>query len=474
MYRTTRSDGERVWRASESVTPPGGKPQKIRGEGPTADLAKERLAANVLRWKVRHGLVEANTAPETTAPTQTEVVVLTVHGWLNQWLGQHSDDEMSPGTRYGHERAIRNHIAPALGSIALTELTTGDIRTFVSTTLPAKRKPKDASQPLLGASAIRRIYFVLNSALNEAVKQELIPSNPGNRMDRPARTRRPSEQVEERTGDATVILRNIEGRDDYLRWMLAFYGLRQSEVLGLTDDCLLNLQDAEKASLDVKQQLGRRYKQHGCGHANLQGQHPCGKSDGRSCPKARGLEGLYLKEPKTQAGVRRIPLTGHLLTAARKHLRKQRALRQSPTFAPLPGLGTLLFTSPTGAPRRHQDDSRAWRALLEELEIPHMRGHLARHLTVSILAASGAMPSTIALIVGHSDIASQAVYTHLNQNAMRSPLRSLEDALHGEDGDVDTATVADPLEALRLENARLLEENQRLRLELEGLRRLTD
>lgn len=484
VYRTTRADGERIWRASASVTPPGGKAQKVRGEGATADLAKERLAANVLRFQVRHGLAPAPDAPEPSQPTSASpVVVLTVHGWLNQWLDMQSEDEMSPGTRYGHERSIRNHIAPALGHIALTELTTADVRTFVATTLPAKVHPKDKERRLLGASAIRRIYFVLNSALNDAVKLEYIPSNPANRMDRPPRTNRPSENVEGRTNDATVILTNLEERDDYVRWLLAFYGVRQSEALGLTDDCLVNLEDDATAALDIKQQLGRRYKRHGCGQANLQGDYPCGRTVGRDCPKARGKEGLYLKETKTEAGVRRIPLSGRLLTALRTHLRKQRRFRATdPKFDPLEGMHYLLFTSPTGKPRKHQDDGLAWRTLLKELDIPHMRGHLARHMTVSLLAESGAMPSTIALIVGHSDIAAQEVYTHLNQRVMRAPLQQLEQTLHGgveedestpsdEPAEAEVSRLREQVATLQQEKDRLTSEVSRLEAELTSLRR---
>lgn len=451
IYKVTVK-GREVWRAVATVAVVDGRQHKVYGSSPTRKQAIERLEANVLKWKVKEGLLPVSALPQVEPEVATdEDGELTVQQWLTRWLAERPVDGLAGSTRYAYQATIRNHLVPAIGSHKLSELTDAHIRVLMTVTLPNKRKADGSA--LLSSTAMRSAYFILKKALSEATKQSLISDNPCLRVDPPKRSRRPDENIAERKNEAKHILANLrdrvetvvqnrqaseaekaKARADYLRWLLAFYGLRQSEALGLTDDCF-DVTNEDESFLKVKQQLARRYKVHGCGEYNSEGKYPCGERAGIKCPQAKGESGLHIKrDTKTKSSERTIPLSKDVRTAYFSHHLAQQRFRLSDSFDPIKGMETLTFTSKTGKPRKHQADNKAWRELLDELGLDHIRGHVARHITVSILAEQNVPASIIKLIVGHSDEIAQQTYTHLSSEAMRKPLQNLGSMLGLDDG----------------------------------------
>ena len=87
--------------------------------------------------------------------------------YATSWPAQH------PGLRRRtvelYESELRLHILPALGDVAIGELTVGRVRTWRSTML-ATGSP--------GPSTVAKCYRLLRAILNTAVEDEVIARNP--------------------------------------------------------------------------------------------------------------------------------------------------------------------------------------------------------------------------------------------------------------------------------------------------------
>lgn len=421
----TRRNGDRVkvWRASRTAyITDDGKQVKVYGEGATQAAAIERREANWTKLQVRRGqlpLEAMNRAPSDLR--------LTVTDWLWRWHAQLSPQDVNEGTRAQYASRIRLHLDPHIGKVPVRLLDEQRVEELVYTTLPSKKKVaagKETNEPLLSATAVRSVFFVLSAALDYAVKKKIVERNVCKSIKTPKRTKKTDTGIHRLTWAPQHLLSKLEGTPDEARWILAFYGLRQSEVLGLTDDCL-RLNTKSRATLTIKQQLARHKSEHGCGRPEGN-KFPCGERYSHNCPKMKGSTGLYIKEdPKTEAGRRVIPVMEPLLSVLSEHMKRQKTLRESSSFAPLSGMEKLVFTTPTGKPRKHQVDNAQWRALLEQHSVPHMRGHVARHITVSLLIAQGVPADVVKRIVGHSDIITTEHYTHLSVQEARQPLAGL-------------------------------------------------
>lgn len=421
----TRRNGDRakVWRATRTAyLTDDGKQVKVSGEGATQQAAIERREANWTKLQVRRGqlpLEAMNRAPSDLR--------LTVSDWLWRWHAQLSPDDVGEQTRAQYASRIRLHLDPHIGKVPVRLLDEQRVEELIYTTLPNKKKitaGRETAEPLLRPTAIRNVFFVLSAALDYAVKKKIVERNVCRSIKTPKRSKRTDEGIHRLTWAPQHLLSKLEGTEDEARWILAFYGLRQSEALGLTDDCL-RLNTKARATLTIKQQLARHKSEHGCGRPEGNA-FPCGQRYSHNCPKMKGSTGLFIKQdPKTEAGRRVIPVMEPLFSVLTEHMKRQKTLRESPSFAPLAGMETLVFTTPSGKPRKHQVDNRQWRALLEKYEVPHMRGHVARHITVSLLISQGVPADVVKKIVGHSDLTMTEHYTHLGTQEARQPLAGL-------------------------------------------------
>lgn len=94
----------------------------------------------------------------------------TVANYLTEWIEHfcHPDSGHSPLTGQVYRRTVTGHLIPQIGHIRLDLLSPDDIDTMLS----ALRTQG------LGAGTQHRILTVLSSAMRQAVKRRLIPTNP--------------------------------------------------------------------------------------------------------------------------------------------------------------------------------------------------------------------------------------------------------------------------------------------------------
>lgn len=403
VERTLPSGNQRVaYRAVQRIKLPNGKSLRVAGEGSSPQEAREALYRNRVKRQIALGEL-----PPEAMGDLPQKTVRTLSDALWDWLDNKSD--IQERSKYAYEAKIRNHLVPDLREQAVRLLTYQTLNNYFVRVLPGKKKP--SGEPLFIPNTIRQIYWLLDGVLEREVKSGHIVMNPLKLIKPPKKYHRnKNEETKLQNLGKWLpehLVKDIEGSDDEFRWFLALSGVRQSEVLGLTDDCLKARKKKNvPGRLIIKQQLAKHQTQHGCGRPDPEtGKYPCGRQSS-SCPNVIGESGYYIKEmTKTPEGYREIPLVEPIYAAAMKHMKKQRLLRKSDSFKPLDGakLDKLLFTTDTRKPRRHQDDRKMWKTMLKDARVHEdLRLHDARHLAATTFFSMGVQPEKIAMIMGWS------------------------------------------------------------------------
>ena len=104
----------------------------------------------------------------------------TVVAWLRTWFELYAKPHIRPSTMNYYHRNIEQHIIPAIGDIPLNKLTTRDLQKFYNDLQSngRLRKVQKKEKPGLSNSTVRGIHMMLHNALDQAVKEKLILSNP--------------------------------------------------------------------------------------------------------------------------------------------------------------------------------------------------------------------------------------------------------------------------------------------------------
>ena len=104
----------------------------------------------------------------------------TVAAWLRTWFELYAKPHIRPSTMNYYHRNIEQHIIPAIGDIPLNKLTTRDLQKLYNDLQSngRLRKVQKKEKPGLSNSTVRGIHMMLHNALDRAVKEKLILSNP--------------------------------------------------------------------------------------------------------------------------------------------------------------------------------------------------------------------------------------------------------------------------------------------------------
>ncbi|ADH68858.1 integrase family protein [Nocardiopsis dassonvillei subsp. dassonvillei DSM 43111] len=99
-------------------------------------------------------------------------VVWTVGEWLQHWLDTRT--RLRPRTRVGYGEHIERYLKPSLGAVLLEELTPAQVQEAFDAISCRTTPVGDRLSP----ATVRRIRATLRAALNTAVRERLLPSNP--------------------------------------------------------------------------------------------------------------------------------------------------------------------------------------------------------------------------------------------------------------------------------------------------------
>ena len=179
----------------------------------------------------------------------------TVGQWMDVWFENYAKIKVRPSSHQTYRGYIENHIKTNIGSIPLNKLTSLELQKLYKKLLgngrveriESKKQPKG-----LSAKTVRNINQIICSALNLAIEQRLILTNPADACALPKLEHRemktlPVEQL-------TSFLREAKESGVFEMYYIELAtGLRRGELLGLKWSDI----DLEHGSLRVQRQIAR-------------------------------------------------------------------------------------------------------------------------------------------------------------------------------------------------------------------------
>jgi integrase len=303
----------------------------------------------------------------------------TVATYLRTWLAGKAN--LRPTTRLSYGHHVSAYLVPTLGHHRLTGLRAHHIEAAYAE-IVAGNVGRDRE---VGPTSLRRIHGTLSSALNAAVRHDLIGRNPAAHVELPAAS---APRVQPwSAADLGTFLDSVDGDRLVALWhLLAFGGLRRGEGLGLTwSDVQL-----DRGIVTISRQVVQVGRE------------------------------VAVGKPKTKSGEdRRVDLdegTAALLRAHRKSQAEDR-LRFGAAWRDAEG---RVFTAEDGGPLRPDYITRRFARLARSAGLRVVRLHDLRHGSASLQIAAGVPLVVISKRLGHSSTAvTSDVYGHLLEGVGR-------------------------------------------------------
>ncbi|OWL92836.1 site-specific integrase [Mycolicibacterium peregrinum] len=364
-----RVDGR--WEGSVSyVDPATDKRKRAYVYGKTAAEARRELR-NV-RKRIEDGQ-PAKDAPDTVA------------SWLKRWRESSlaaSDRKATTKSLYGS--LSRKHLEGTdIGAKRLDRLKPSDVESLIVELRGNK----------LADSTVRQVYTVLRQALDVAVRDGLLASNPAAKVKRPGVARQEARYLP--AADVARLLDAARGLRYYVAVLvMAATGLRRGEVAGL----LWSDVDLDKGELTVRHTLSR-------------------------------VDGvLVLTEPKTDRSRRRVPLHAGVVTAL-KGWRTQQLQERLAAGDQWTDSG-VVFATELGTMVDPRNMLRTVELAAAKAGIENVGAHTMRHSAAVAWLESGVHIKAAADLLGHSSISITGdLYGHTSDDTARAAVDGLGTAL---------------------------------------------
>ena len=327
---------------------------------------------------------------------------ISVRAWMAHWLQNVVKPSKAHRTYATHHQQAHSHIVLAIGTLKLEKLRKAHVDGLYAGLL----RPKPEG-PGLEPSTARRVHAVLHAALEEAVRGDLIPSNPAAHANKPKIRQKEIEPLD--AAQARRLLdaaRETGDRYEALYVLCLACGLRQGEALGLKWSDI----DLEAGTLRVRRQLQRVR---------------------RDSDRSGTLE---FSEPKN-ASRRAVGLPPRAVRALRDHRKRQ--LEEKLAAGAAWRDGGLVFVSGNGGPAEAQNVVRRhFKPLLVRAGLPPIRFHDLRHSCLSLLAQRGEPIRDLQALAGHATAAfTLQRYTHHYEASARRTADAMGDLLQDEAAD---------------------------------------
>ncbi len=307
----------------------------------------------------------------------------TLGAYLERWLDEAVRDTVKQSTFENYAYVVRRHIIPGLGLVRLRNLKSREVRRLYREKLGAGLSPR----------TVQIIHTVLRRALQQAVRDDVLPRNVCDAVTAPRQTKkemRPLTPVQ-----AKRLLKVVCGdRLEALYVLAVTTGLREGELLGLRWDDI----DLERRLLQVRRQL------------------------------TRTRAGLSFSAPK-RGKARVVRLTATAVAALEGHRAAQNEERAR--AGSLWPETSLVFTSTVGTPVDVGNLTyRSFRPLLERADLPRIRFHDLRHTCATLLLSRGTHPKIVQEMLGHANISmTMDTYSHVLPDMQEKAVNAMDNVL---------------------------------------------
>ncbi len=312
--------------------------------------------------------------------------------YISDWLESVAKPRVSSKTFRGYEQSVRLYLKPSLGNTKLDKITPDQIQKMYN-----KMLNRD-----LSSSTVKNAHAVLNSALKQAVKWNILNRNPAELVDLPRNTK---EEEKALTPDQAI--RFIEActynrMKPFFTLMIAT-GMRPGEALGLKWGDI----DFDNNKITINRSLSR----------------PGGK--------------WVLVPPKTQKARRTISVPSAVMSDLREQKENQNEEKNNLKNKTYNDHG-FVFATKTGEPFSDRNIiSRYFKPLLKAEGLPDIKLYGLRHTCITLLLSAGENIKVVSERIGHADVSlTLRTYAHVLPNMQQEATSKLEKILFtSTDGD---------------------------------------
>lgn len=345
------------------------------GYDPKTGKQQQKYVYGKTQKEVRQKLTQI--AAEVDEGNYLEPSTMKFSAWLELWLETYVVPAKKPYTVSSYENICRKYLIKHLGRLPISQLNAFQIQQMYNTLLlDDKLSPK----------TIKNIHGVLHNALRQAVKLQMIKTNPSEMCDLPRAYRKEIQPMEQ--GDIAQFLKALQ-EEKYARLykVTLFTGMRQGEVLGLTWDCV----DFENCTLYVNKQL----------------------------QKSQKVGGTYVLVPTKNSKGRVVTVAEAVMDMLREEKEWQEHNREIAGSAWQNDWG-LVFTNEIGGHLCHFTVYKRFKDVVKEIGLPKERFHDLRHSFAVVSLESGDDIKTVQANLGHATASfTLDVYGHVSQNMRR-------------------------------------------------------
>lgn len=314
--------------------------------------------------------------------------------WIDMWIEQ-KQYEVDQITIEGYKSYIKNHIKPYFQqhSVNLNDLSPQDLQAYYNS---KTRRPGEKKKGKLSGKSLRAHHAIIHGALEDAVKKNIIPYNPADRVTLPKKERYVGKfYTKEQIAELLKAVRGTSIADIVL--MTVLYGLRRSEVVGIKWPSV----DFEHNAFTIQSTV------------------------------VRFSELIEKDKTKNKASRRSYPLTPEVKQMLM--FRKERQERMKGLFGSAYHDSQYVFTWEDGRPLQPDYVTHKFSKILETNGLPHIRFHDLRHTTASLLLSEGYDLKRISEWLGHSDISTTAdIYGHLSFETKKDTMGTMERLIAGD------------------------------------------
>ncbi len=307
---------------------------------------------------------------------------LTLADYLWQWLAQ-AEERLRPTTQADYRIMAERHIIPRIGNVRLAKLDPLRLARFYSS----------LAQDGMSARRRQMVHGLLHKVLRDACRWHLIAGNPAALVDVPGRERR------------ELRLWTVEQTATFIRAVQAGQGGQYGPLFGflLASGCRIG------------EALGLRWADVNFDTATVRFERQVTEV------RCRPIE----QAPKTAAGVRTLALPAWAMELLRKQKAQVNEWRlQSGHAHDWP---ERVFPTSTGTVPLRRNVLRALHSLCDRLDLPRVRVHDLRHISLSLLAGAGVPVKDLQRRAGHSTARmTLEVYTHILSDGDRRAAEVLE------------------------------------------------
>ena len=313
--------------------------------------------------------------------TYTAPCKMTVAQWLDIWTAEYLG-AVKPRTVDHYKGVVKSRIKPGLGAIKLDALTPHTIQSYYN----------GLSKEGLAPKTVKNTHGILHKALQQAVSNGYLKTNPADSCILPRPIRRELKPLDEDL--ISAFLKAIQGHKfEDLFTVTLFTGMREGEALGLLWDCV----NLTKGTITIDKQL----------------------------QLIRGSKGQYQMVPTKNSKSRTISLAPSVVKILRNIKTKQ--LENRLRYRECWVNSDFVFTDDFGKHLSASSVYKAFKKVVEEIGSPDTRFHDLRHSYAVSAIKSGDDIKTVQENLGHATAAfTLDVYGHVTEKMKQESAARME------------------------------------------------